>query len=519
MAARHTHHTHTHTTACPVSTTTPHESATPERLARHVNRPDAPRVVDLFCGAGGTSCGVWQAGGDLVAGVDYDADALTTHAANLPGEHIQHDLAEVEPSILPSGEGEIDWVHMSPPCQGFSQAKGERDPDDDRNQLVWAALDWVEHLQPAVVTMENVAGMASITDHFMETVVGGFRDAGYDAKWRVVNCADYGVPQTRERIFVVGVRADLPAPDRWYPRPTHAETRTTTLDGHVLAEWRTVRDAIGDLAYIEAADGITSQQNEGHQYAGRRPLHRVTEPARTIRCGTPPKLIPDGEWDGAAGVGEGVWVANHDPEPLSEDAYAYLATTPEQVDGSKHRPREFDEPSQTVIANLHKGVPYGLVRIPNHDPVFPRPKVQAQMAEYPPGTTHDSVTERRLAGDQPSFTVVANHTQMIIGAEVANHNPHGGEHHLGGAANQPSVTVTSRGQLQDRNVGGQLSMNVRDIRRLTVREAARLQSFPDWFVFEGTKTAQLKQVGNAVPPRLAQHFTAHIRSYLDEIRD
>jgi len=300
--------------------------------------------------------------------------------------------------------------------------------------------------------------MATISNTFMDRVVGAFRGIGYDARWKELNAADYGVPQTRRRIFVVGVREDMPTPSRWFPRPTHAETSTTTLDGRELKAWTDVREAIGDL-YL-AADGgevlMTSQQNEGHQYAGRRSLHNIDEPAKTIRGGTPPLLLP-----------------NHSPDELSEDAKDYLRRDPRHLE--KHRPREFDEPSRTIPANLHKGVPYGLVRLPNHEPVTPSDDAREKMDAYAPGSTHNSVTERRLAGDEPAKTVAANHTQMIVGEDI-----------------------------------------VEQTRRLTVREAARLQSFPDHHLFCGFKTQQFQQVGNAVPPLLMFHIARHLRRFIED---
>lgn len=307
------------------------------------------RMVDLFCGAGGATCGAWQAGAAPVAGVDREPDALDTHAANLPGEHVEHDLRNVQPSILPPVR--IDWVHGSPPCQGFSSARGERDPDDRKNELVFRFVDWVEAIGPKVATMENVAGMQTISGHFLDRVEGAFREAGYAARWRKLNAADYGVPQTRKRIFFVAVREDLPTPSQWFPEPTHAESRTTTLDGRTLPEWRSVREAIGDLE---------------HTITGGN--------------GTPP-------------------------------------------------------------------------------------------VHYQGGYVPESVAE------EPSCTVSA-----------------------------------SRPYLLERGHGEQI--NDRDVRRLTVREAARLQSFPDWFVFEGGKEEQYRQVGNAVPPRLQQHITAHVRGII-----
>jgi DNA (cytosine-5)-methyltransferase 1 len=373
-----------------------------------------PTAVDLFCGAGGASLGLHQAGFDVRAAVDTDETALQTHHENLSAEPVFHDLADVHPTALPGDARDPAFVHGSPPCQGFSSAGSARSEDDDRSQLVWSFLEWVDALQPRAVTMENVVGMKHVSSTLMDRIQGAFREAGYATKWRVLNAADYGVPQTRKRIFVVGVRDDQPTPSRWFPKPTHAETPTTTLDGRELRAWTTVRDAIGDLAtknhgvtsearqrasdepagtvgassemYTDGGVAVlTDQVNEAHQEAGRRPVRTVDEPASTVRTGTPPKLM-------------------------------------------------------------------------NHDP--------------------------------------------------------GENRALGGAADQPSVTVTSRSQLQERNVGGQLPMNARDVRRLTVREMARLQSFPDTHVFVGTKTEQYAQVGNAVPPLLMYRLARHVRDGL-----
>lgn len=417
------------------------------------------KAVDLFCGAGGAARGIHQAGFDVLHGVDRDADALRSYNESLPGDPIQHDLRSVRPDILPPLN--LDLLHGSPPCQGFSQAKGYRDPEDHRNRLVWRFVEWVERLQPKVVTMENVPGMATISNTLMDRIIGAFKAAGYAAKWRELNAADFGVPQKRKRIFVAGVRNDLPTPARWFPRPTHAETPTRTLDGRELEPWKTVREAIGDLFLLADGGVMTSQQNEAHQAAGRRGLHSTDEPCRTIRGGTPPMVIP-----------------NQEPEPLSEDAVDYLARDPRHLE--KHRPREMDEASRTVPANLHKGVPYGLVRLPNHKPVTPSESARKKMAAYAPGSSHNSVTERRLAGDQAAPTIAASHTQVIAG---------------------PDITHTQ-------------SPDLDDVRRLTVREAARLQSFPDDHYFAGTKTSQYQQVGNAVPPLMMEAIARRLRDFL-----
>jgi len=245
-----------------------------------------PVAVDLFAGAGGASCGIDAAGFDLAAAVDTDTNALTTHADNLPGYTVAHDLSDVDVSVLPKRAHDPTYAHGSPPCKGFSTANDDRHLDDPRNSLVFAFIDWVAELQPAVVTMENVTGMLSIADHFMDRVETAFREAGYRVKYRTLNAADYGVPQTRKRVITVGVRDDVAPPSRWFPRPTHAETATTTLDGRTLDEWVTVEEAIGDLA----GRVRSSRERPRRQHTirdRRRTTTPATQPTTTPTSGSP----------------------------------------------------------------------------------------------------------------------------------------------------------------------------------------------------------------------------------------
>lgn len=390
---------------------------------------DGPIAIDLFCGAGGASLGIDQAGYDTVAAIDQNTTALDTHADNLPGYTINHDLSDIDPEVLPERAQSPDYIHGSPPCQGFSTANDDRNADDPRNSLVFDFIDWVAELRPPVATMENVTGMTNITDHFMDTLTGAFRDAGYTAKWRVLNAADYGVPQTRKRVITVAIRDDIEVSCACFPTPTHAETPTTTLTGETLEKWVTVEDAIGDLAgkvqttmqgvtsdprwraatepsgtvgtsgaeYARQSFKLTDQINEAHQRDGRRPLQDSGDPSNVIRGGTPPLKIP----------------LQHDDPGLSS----------------------WDK------------------------------KYDYQVAQ--------STTKR----DTPSTTIHTGHGVMPW---HYNHNPR--------------------------------TTNTNSPRRLTVRECARLQSFPDWFVFSGSKTAQHRQVGNAVPPLLQYHIAAHLQS-------
>lgn len=420
------------------------------------------RSIDLFCGAGGSICGAEVAGWHTAAGVDNDLRALQTMHENLDATPIYHDLTEVDTSILPSDW--VAWTHGSPPCKGFSTAGGSRDPDDPRNSLVFAYIEWVGELRPPVATMENVAGMVSISPHFMKRVTAAYREAGYEMKWRELNAADYGVPQTRRRIICVAVREDVSSPSEWFPRPTHAKAATTTLDGGNLQPWVTVSEAIGDLAGLaettmqgrtssarwrgsDEPSGsvgahssdyvrITDQLNETHQKEGRMKMRTTDEPASVVRAGWPPAL-----------VNHEVGNSRSDPEKL---ARIKPGTAP-SVTMSRVAA---DAPSNTLIAG--KGVPPAHYKGPhNHEPVAP------------------------------------------VGFEWEDENP--------------ATTIQGDPRMGDRDHHDD---PFGETRRLTVRECARLQSFPDWFVFTGTKTEQYQQVGNAVPPLLQYHLAEQVKEII-----
>jgi DNA (cytosine-5)-methyltransferase 1 len=221
---------------------------------------DRPTAIDLFCGAGGASLAIHNAGYNLTAAVDTDTVALDTHSRNLASDTVQHDLSDVNVSVLPDSAQSPDYVHGSPPCRGFSKANNDRSVTDTRNGLVFDFVEWVRQLAPAVVTLENVTGMLTISPDFIDGVVTAFTDCGYTVRWRVLNAADYGVPQTRKRVFTVAVRDDVTMPSRWFPQPTHARSETQTLDGQTLSPWLTVDSAIGDLCDSPATktQGVTS---------------------------------------------------------------------------------------------------------------------------------------------------------------------------------------------------------------------------------------------------------------------
>jgi len=215
-------------------------------------------ALDLFCGAGGASLGIERAGFELVAAIDSNECALQTHKHNLKSPVVNHDLSDVDSSILPTQD--VNYIHGSPPCQGFSNANDERDESDPRNALVFDFVDWVQELQPAVVSMENVTGMLSITTGFMDKLKAAYRNAGYGVKYRTLNAANYGVPQIRNRVYTIAIREDIKTPSRWFPQPTHSKGGSQTLSGNTLSEWLNIKEAFSNLPDLGTGDNHSTPE-------------------------------------------------------------------------------------------------------------------------------------------------------------------------------------------------------------------------------------------------------------------
>jgi DNA (cytosine-5)-methyltransferase 1 len=205
--------------------------------------------LDLFAGAGGLSLGFEQAGFDVLAAVEYDAVHCATHHYNFPYSHtICADLARLDAAALAEdiGTDEIDVICGGPPCQGFSLI-GKRDADDPRNTLPLDFLRMVAHFRPRYFVMENVPGLAvgkqaSVLHALMER----FADLGYNVcePVRILRATDFGVPQARKRLFVIGARIDCP--QAAYPTPDHlAEIGAPLLAG--FRRCPTVAEALDDL--------------------------------------------------------------------------------------------------------------------------------------------------------------------------------------------------------------------------------------------------------------------------------
>lgn len=163
------------------------------------------KSISLFCGAGGLDLGFEREGFQTIWANDIDKDACETHAAWSNAEVFHGDITEVNPSELP----DCDIVLGGFPCQGFSLA-GPRKLDDNRNKLYQYFVKIVETKQPLAFVGENVKGLLTLGDgEILKAIIEEFETKGYNLYHRLVNASDYGVPQDRQRVILVGIRKDL----------------------------------------------------------------------------------------------------------------------------------------------------------------------------------------------------------------------------------------------------------------------------------------------------------------------
>ena len=200
-------------------------------------------VVDLFAGCGGLTLGLRRAGFDVLAAVEIDAKVAATYRRNHPNAKIlQKDISEISrDDILNLTDGqEINLLAGCAPCQGFCSLTHKRTWDDPRNRLLLEMARLIKELQPDAIMMENVAGLLSRGLSIYEEFIDILGELGYLHDARLLQMADYGVPQYRRRlVLLAGKGFTVP-----FPEPTHI--KTPEVDSGLLP-WMTVREAIGAI--------------------------------------------------------------------------------------------------------------------------------------------------------------------------------------------------------------------------------------------------------------------------------
>jgi DNA (cytosine-5)-methyltransferase 1 len=195
-------------------------------------------AVDLFCGGGGLTVGLKQAGFRVVSAVEMEAHAFSTYKANHPDVHAyKQDIRTIRGKDLKkhSPSGKIDLLAGCPPCQGFSSLTAKYRRNDPRNALVREMARLVRELKPTVVMMENVPGLTQKGRKFFNEFLSTLDSLGYQYNFDVLQVADYGVPQSRRRLVLLAGRGF----EVQLPTPSHARVP----EGR-LRPWKTVGKAI-----------------------------------------------------------------------------------------------------------------------------------------------------------------------------------------------------------------------------------------------------------------------------------
>ena len=385
------------------------------------------RFVDLFAGAGGFGLGFQMSGRFApICSVEKDLWAVDTLRANNQHTIIHADITKISTraSIKSLCVESPDVIIGGPPCQGFSMA-GKGDPSDPRNTLFRYFVKWVKALKPKVFVMENVAGLLvrrnADGENVIDIIKAAFTKAGFTCDVWTLNAADYGVPQMRQRVVIVGSRKEKKiAP----PAPTNSMKEETGLPPYITA-W----EALGDLPQIAAREGAEFMEYDSEA---------TNDYQRQCRVG-------------------------------SDGVHNHVAM--------QHTPRLVNRFQRILDGDSVNTLPEEL-------------RVRKRNGNGELSDSYYSSNYRHIDPNQISFTIPASFYSTFI---------------------HPFIP-----------------------RNITAREAARIQSFPDRYVFKGKRTlissklmkklgkddqnhlSQYNQIGNAVPPLMAKAIAERIASYLDE---
>ncbi|MGJ3523609.1 DNA cytosine methyltransferase [Nitratidesulfovibrio sp. D1] len=454
-----------------------------------------PRVLDLFAGCGGLSLGFQAAGCEIVAAVEFDAEAARSHGVNFhpeDGRFAQaRDITTTPPDKLTADlglgkpESTFDIIVGGPPCQAFARVGRSKlrevadHPEafrhDPRARLYIEYIEYVKACAPLAVVMENVPDMLNFGGHnIAHEICEVLAAEGYICGYTLLNAALYGVPQMRERAFLIAIRAEIadrvcfPAPSHQIDLPAGYEgTRAVALkllansDTHGPdSYWHPIPDADDELPHA-----VTAQQALEDLPA----IHALSEMQNgNLKRGARrfDKPLPYPQVDAVSEYGRLMrdWPGFRAPDRLRDHVIRYL-------------PRDYK-----LFARLSPGDQYPqayqtaeamfaeeLARLHTNG-AKPRKGSKAWKelrASIVPPYDHTKFPNkwRKMEAERPARTLMAH-----LGKDSYSH----------------------------------IHYDSTQARTISVREAARLQSFPDGFIFSGTMNPAFRQIGNAVPPLLAK---------------
>lgn len=222
-------------------------------------------VIDLFSGVGGMSLGFYREGFENVFSIDFDKQICQTYKKNFPNHKlIEKDIRQLtEEEILELTKGkEIDIIIGGTPCQGFSIAGniGRSFIDDPRNHLFKEFARVVSILKPKFFVIENVARAYNHNKgKTRKEIISLFESLGYKVNCKILNSANYGVPQVRNRVFFIGNRLKL---INKFPEKTHDKNPKITIDNKKIKRWVTIKEVIDDLPNLSSGESSNIPNHE-----------------------------------------------------------------------------------------------------------------------------------------------------------------------------------------------------------------------------------------------------------------
>lgn len=388
-------------------------------------------LISLFSGAGGMDLGFKQAGFDILWANDFDEDATITYRNNIGDHIVLGDICKIESDEIPDNP---DVIIGGFPCQGFSVANTRRNMKDERNFLYKEMLRIIKDKNPKIFVAENVKGLLSMEKgKVIEMIKKDFEDIGYDVDYKVLNAAEYGVPQARERVIIMGNRIGV---KNIFPKKTHVEVdksqQTLFSSENDLKPFITTEEAIGFLSDVKLTNNdIEVEDREIHNHIA------------------------------STNVSDKFWARKHDVNQA--EICDYLRGW---RDSSEWTTKKIDEHfgyKHTAGHWFRKDNNSG--SIPNPDDWWELKKILKFDDKFDKQVTE--LEEREIVFEQ-------------------------------------SLRITNWDRASDTITATSPEIHVNKKRRLSARECAILQTFPDNFIFHGSLNSMYRQIGNAVPVLLAR---------------
>lgn len=463
-------------------------------LSRKIERlrdGQQPRILDLFSGCGGISVGMQRAGGRVIAGLDADMSAMESWYLNLRPDLLcrlraapSWDITQTDPEKffgdlgIPEMADEIDILVGGPPCQAYSRigkgklrSLGGEDAHlfDERGSLYREFLRFVKAIQPVALLIENVPDSTNYGgENIPELVCTKLQRMGYTACWTLLQAAEYGVPQFRQRVFIQAIHNSAGIHPR-LPLPTHRILRTE-----------------GQRVTKDRAESLFEKMLEGEHAYYVRP--------QVTHDGMPPAI---GTFDALSDLPVIKPLALGKGQKLDQDPATLRAYESERPRGAYQR----------LMRNWPNFSTDGWV---SGNTIRDNPRDFPIMRRMKEGDLYPEAV--RIAKEILAEKLVVEKERLrreLTAAEIAKIEkatvpPYATDKFEGKwtkfRREQPSHTVVAHLQF---DTYSHIHYDSDQARAITVREAARLQSFPDGFRFAGNMGAAFKQIGNAVPPMLA----------------